>query len=268
MPTRAYTTPELEDSSALFAVIDALQDGDESDEEVADALTLLAVEPLQQRLIQEIGPEKLSLLRLRREAGKRIGNIGDVSLTVYSKYFHLSWLPHVVDALQVPDNFETRGGHYFAGEEGVLLLLRRYRSTAAVHSCGLAGAGAGARAGAGAGAGAGRRRRARGAPRTIVARLHSAAPRPPCLSALRITRCLLLSNGRNSEQTRAVSARRPFPGLTISPTPLPSTPRRRLCLCGLRPAGPCVFPFCGGCARAPWRFFGRKIKHSHRPSQE
>ena len=185
MPTRAYTTAELEDTSALFAVIDALQDGYESVQEVADALTLLAVEPLQRRrLIQEIGPEKLSLLRLRREAGERIENIGDVSLTVYSKYFHLSWLPHVVDALQVPDNFETRGGHYFAGEEGVLLLLRRYRSTAAVHSCGLAGAGAGARAGAGAGAGAGRRRRARGARHGPLSRGCIVLPRAPPASRL------------------------------------------------------------------------------------
>ena len=34
----------------------------------------------------------------------------------------------MVAALQVPDHFVTRGKHKFTGEEGVLLLLRRFRS--------------------------------------------------------------------------------------------------------------------------------------------
>ena len=34
-----------------------------------------------------------------------------------------------MEALQVPEEVETDGGHLFTGEEVVLLLLRRYRST-------------------------------------------------------------------------------------------------------------------------------------------
>lgn len=132
MPKRPYTAAELDDSAALMELIGALDDGDESDEEVSDVLTLLCIEPLQRRHIQEIGPEKLSLRRLRREAAARIGpELGDdVSYTVSSKYgYELDWLPHVVSALDPPDEIETVGKHFFSGEEAVLILLRRYRST-------------------------------------------------------------------------------------------------------------------------------------------
>ena len=54
----------------------------------------------------------------------------DSSVTTYIKFgYRLNWLPHVVAALQPPDEFDTDGGHAFTGEEAVLLLLRRYRST-------------------------------------------------------------------------------------------------------------------------------------------
>lgn len=71
------------------------------------------------------------MARLQREAAER-GTDGDIlSSGVYVRFgFRLDWLEDVVRELRVPDGFETIGGHYFAnGEEGVLLLLRRFRST-------------------------------------------------------------------------------------------------------------------------------------------
>lgn len=91
---------------------------------------LAAAEPLQRRHLQDIGPERLSLRRLRREAAARGRDDDDSSVTTYIKFgYRLQWLPHVMAALDPPDKFETEGGHVFTGEEGVLLLLRRYRST-------------------------------------------------------------------------------------------------------------------------------------------
>jgi len=131
MPTQPYTAGELADTRLLLEVAEALvQDGDESDEEVADMLVLAAVEPLQRSHLQDIGPEKLSVRRLQREAAALGRDSDDVSVTTYIKYgFRLEWLPLVVQALEVPDEIETINGHFGTGEEAVLLLLRRYRST-------------------------------------------------------------------------------------------------------------------------------------------
>ena len=61
--------------------------------------------------------------------------IRDRSMTGYLDYgFHLQHLEQVVAALNPPEEFETRGGHIFSGEEGVLLLLRRFRTTSNLSS--------------------------------------------------------------------------------------------------------------------------------------
>ena len=76
MPTQPYTAGELADTRLLLEVAEALvQDGDESDEEVADMLVLAAVEPLQRSHLQDIGPEKLSVRRLQREANSESRSI-------------------------------------------------------------------------------------------------------------------------------------------------------------------------------------------------
>ena len=48
--------------------------------------------------------------------------------------FRLDDLPTVVDVLDAPAGFRTLGGHVFTGEEGVLLLLRRWRVTDSLDS--------------------------------------------------------------------------------------------------------------------------------------
>ena len=95
---------------------------------MAEMLLLCAAEPLQRQLFQDIGPEKLSLARLRREAQANGRDADDASVTTYVKFgFRLDWLEDVVAAFQLPDVIETDGGHIFEADEAVLLLLRRYR---------------------------------------------------------------------------------------------------------------------------------------------
>ena len=97
MPTQPYTGAEIDESRLLLDVMKALDDGDESDEEIADVLLVAAAEPLQRRLLQDIGPKRLSLQRLHREAAARGRTDEDASVTVYIKFgFRLEWLPHVV----------------------------------------------------------------------------------------------------------------------------------------------------------------------------
>jgi hypothetical protein len=77
-----------------------------------DALLLYAAEPLQRTLKQDIGPEQLSIARLQREAAARGCDVDDASVTTYIRFgFRLDWLPAVVEALEVPDEVETAGGH-------------------------------------------------------------------------------------------------------------------------------------------------------------
>ena len=130
MASHPFTAGELDQSKTLIELCMHLDDGDDSDVELGEDLLLMAAEPLQRGFKQEIGPEKLSLERLRREAAERGTGGDDLSSTLYLRFgFHLSWLEEVVHELQVPEKFETIGGHYFSGEEGVLILLRRFRST-------------------------------------------------------------------------------------------------------------------------------------------
>jgi len=125
-----YTAAELDDSRLLLELLAHLDQGGLDDDELRDALLIFAAEPLTRSLKQQIGPERLSVERLRREAAACGCDADDASITVYIKYgFRLEWLPHVVEALEVPEQIETDGEHIFSGEEAVLLLLRRFRST-------------------------------------------------------------------------------------------------------------------------------------------
>ena len=93
MPTEPYTGSELEESRLLLNIVDALFDGDEDDQDVAEMLLLNAVEPLQRQLFQDIGPEKLSLARLLREALASWRDADAASVTTYIKFgFRLEWL--------------------------------------------------------------------------------------------------------------------------------------------------------------------------------
>ena len=113
----------LEDSD------DSSSDDSSSDDDMPDLLLYAAAEPFTRRLRQEIGRETLSIDRLKREAAAWMDD-GDVSWNVYSRFgYHLGELQTVVDALEVPSGIRTTGGHVFPGEEAVLLLLRRFRST-------------------------------------------------------------------------------------------------------------------------------------------
>ena len=97
MPTEPYTGSELEESRLLLNIVDALFDGDEDDQDVAEMLLLNAVEPLQRQLFQDIGPEKLSLARLRREALASGRDADAASVTTYIKFgFCLQWFEEVV----------------------------------------------------------------------------------------------------------------------------------------------------------------------------
>ncbi|EOD29632.1 hypothetical protein EMIHUDRAFT_113665 [Emiliania huxleyi CCMP1516] len=129
MPSRAYFLGELLESKFFFGMANMLDSDSESDFDVQDELVVTGVEPLMRRRTQEIGPERLSVARLQREAAAR-GHAGDdVSSATYQNYgFHLRWLPIVIAALMVPAVIQTVGGHLFTGEEAVLLLLLRFRS--------------------------------------------------------------------------------------------------------------------------------------------
>ena len=129
MPTRPWTALELRDSAFLLDVAAGLSEDSSSDESLADCMLDDACEPFVRRRLQEIGPETLSIARLQREANERGFNEDDVSSLTYTNYmFGLSYLPVVVNALDPPAFFRTVGDHVFSGEEGVLLLLRRYRT--------------------------------------------------------------------------------------------------------------------------------------------
>ena len=93
MPCYPFTAGELDESKTLIELCMHLDDGDDSDVELAEDLLLMAAEPLQRGSKQEIGPEKLSLERLRREAAERGTDGDDPSPTLYYRFgFRLSWL--------------------------------------------------------------------------------------------------------------------------------------------------------------------------------
>ena len=114
MPTRACCAADLDDSQLMLDAALALDSEDEDEAELQEMLVQAACEPAVKRLRQEIGSEKLSLNRMRREAAEHGITGDDVSWTVYSEYgFHLPELETVVKVLSPGDDFSTRGKHHF-----------------------------------------------------------------------------------------------------------------------------------------------------------
>ena len=69
-----------------------------------------------------------------REAAAHGCGGDDVDRNVYATYrVRLEDLTDFVEALDMPHAFYTRGGHLFTGEEGALLLLRRFASEASAN---------------------------------------------------------------------------------------------------------------------------------------
>ena len=127
MPQFPFTASELYDASLLHEMAMAIDDDEGSDDDVVEALMYAAAEPFYRQRLQDIGPEHLSIARLWRTF---TGGEGDQSASVEAAYgFRLEDLQTVVDALEPPAGFRTHSGSVFSGEEGVLLLLRRFRST-------------------------------------------------------------------------------------------------------------------------------------------
>ena len=122
---------EIDDAKAFATMGELLLQCDDGDAEMAAfACFGAAAEPLVKRQKQNIGDELLSLARLKREAAQRGLDGDDMSRNVYQRFgFRLSDLPVVVSAFQMPAEIKTRGRYVFSGEEAVLLLLRRFRST-------------------------------------------------------------------------------------------------------------------------------------------
>ena len=69
MPTRSAFAADLDDSALVLELAKQMDSDDSEDEEMQEYLLLSACEPALKRLRQEIGKEKLSISRLRREAG-------------------------------------------------------------------------------------------------------------------------------------------------------------------------------------------------------
>lgn len=111
--------------------IEQMNEDDDSDDEVlVESLLAIACEPLLRRDLQQVGVQRLSIARLQQEV-LHAGITGDdVSASIYRRFsFRLADLPTVVQVLEPPPGIRTVGGHTFTGEEAVLLLLRRMRST-------------------------------------------------------------------------------------------------------------------------------------------
>ena len=130
MPTRPFTIRELTDSELLAQLAMLVDDDASDDEELVDELLIACCDPLIRERKEEIGPERLSLQRLHRDAAAAGLASETMSANIYCDYrFRLEDLPAVVQALDPPAGFRTHSGAVFTGEEGVLLLLRRFRST-------------------------------------------------------------------------------------------------------------------------------------------
>ena len=141
MPTRARTVLETEEANRFFeaALLFDSDDNDSSDDEFVDLLLFAGMEPQLKRRRQVIGKERLSIARLRHEAQETRNGVAidgdDEPSSVYTKFrFRLNDLARVVAALEVPHEFSTAGNHHFTGEEAVLLLLWRFRSSDGANS--------------------------------------------------------------------------------------------------------------------------------------
>lgn len=129
MPESAISAGNAE--AALETINLAMtMDCDSSDEEdFVEQLFLQAVDPLADNLYQEVGPERLSMERLWREFEERGGTTRGSPWDVKNRFgFKLDELQSVIDAFDMPPGFSTRTGHVFRGEEGVLVMLLRFRT--------------------------------------------------------------------------------------------------------------------------------------------
>ena len=108
MPTEPFTAADIEDSRMLLELLFNLEQSGGDDDEILEALLLYAAEPLRRTLKQDIGPERLSIARLQREAAARGCDVDDASVTTYIRFgFRLDWLPAVVQAFDLTEKVET-----------------------------------------------------------------------------------------------------------------------------------------------------------------
>ena len=94
MPTEAFTGAELDDSRHLLELLMTLAKNDDCDDALEDALLLAAAEPLQRTLQQDIGPERLSIARLQREAAARGQDVDDVRNFFVCSQVHAAFAMH------------------------------------------------------------------------------------------------------------------------------------------------------------------------------
>ena len=94
MPTRAYTGAEVDDSQQLMDLLMVLEHCGDVDDELKEALLLHAAEPLQRTLQQDIGPERLSIARLQREAAARGQDVDDVRNFFVCSQVHAAFAMH------------------------------------------------------------------------------------------------------------------------------------------------------------------------------
>lgn len=135
MPTRAFTAADIDDSGFLLDAAHVFMSlGDSDAEDIAGLLLLAAADPFMKVMRQDVGIERLSLERLNREATSRGVGGNVVSHNVYDRFgFHLEHLATVVHVLDVPARVKVKRDT-FTGEECVLLLLRRLRTTGSLLS--------------------------------------------------------------------------------------------------------------------------------------
>ena len=103
MPTQPLSGM-VEEQAGDIALLALRVDPDDSDEEeLLEQLFLGSCDELGQRLVQEVGPEKLSLARLQRRVAERVAE-GDISWNLYAEYGFKSVgdLSAIVDAINPP----------------------------------------------------------------------------------------------------------------------------------------------------------------------
>ena len=127
MPEHALSAMNEEHALVIARLAMAMEHDDSDEEELADSLFLRACEELGRNLYQEVGHERLSLERLMREHEEHQceGTPWDVKQRFN---YTLEELPSVIEAFDLPAGFTTRSGHVFTGEEGLLLMLLRFRT--------------------------------------------------------------------------------------------------------------------------------------------
>lgn len=147
MPTRPFTAQELEDAELAMLLaqlrrnwrrrhLGRLEFAHRASERVERVLLALAAETLSRSMRSRIGPERLSLARLQREAAEVGAGDGVQSRDIYARFgFRLEDLPRVIEALRAPAGFRLQGRHVISGEEALLIALRRYKTAGAWCPC-------------------------------------------------------------------------------------------------------------------------------------